>query len=206
MKHEIRRNKLVTQSGRNRESPYFLILTSQMQELYYNQYQKGPAPLISFCDIFIQLYRSVRISMVIQIWLQPRRAQLLPFSYSIFTWCQVLVFVWIRCKRYIFLQTEIRAMKALLDSWPQQSNILGLTIVSCLPFVHRRCRGNLVARWVGLSAYQLEPCLLCPSERYRLNLSHPFPSDRVRSVPHLFASMLLHRLSCQYLIARHLWS
>jgi hypothetical protein len=116
------------------------------QKLYYNRHKKGPALFISFCDIFIQLYRSVRISTVTQIQLQPRGAQFLLFSYSIFTWCQVLVFALIRCRRYIFLQTEIRAVKTLLDSWPRRSNILRLTVVACPPFVHRQCRGHLVAR------------------------------------------------------------
>ena len=40
MKHEIQRNKLVTQSGRNRESPDLLILTSRMQKSITIQHKK----------------------------------------------------------------------------------------------------------------------------------------------------------------------
>ena len=148
-----------------------------MQKLYYNRHKKGPAPFISFCDIFIQFYRSVRNSTVTQIWLQPRGVPSLSFCYSIFTWCQVLVFAQIRCRRYIFPQTEIRAVKVLLYSWPRRSNILELTAAACPPFVHRRCRGHLVVHWVGLSVCQLEPCPPFPSKRYRSNLSHPSLSD-----------------------------
>jgi hypothetical protein len=44
MKHEIQRNKLVTQSGRNRESPDLLILTSRMQKSLLQSTPKRSSP------------------------------------------------------------------------------------------------------------------------------------------------------------------
>ena len=129
---------------------------------------------------------------------------MLPFSCSIFKWCQVLVFARPRCRRYIFPRVEIRDVKVPLDSWPRRSNILGPTVVSCPPFVHQRCLGHLVARWAESSAFQLEPCPPCSSERYQSNISPPSLSDQVRSILHSFVLMFLHRLHCPYPTTRHL--
>jgi hypothetical protein len=55
MKHQ--ENKLVTQSGQNRESSNLLLLTSQNAKNSITiSLQKGPAPCSSFGDLFIQKF------------------------------------------------------------------------------------------------------------------------------------------------------